>query len=78
MAWEFGVNRCKLMHLEWISNRSYCIAQGTVFSHLCWSTMENNVRQRVCMCDWVTLLYSRNWQKSIIKNKNLTIKKQLK
>ena len=20
MAWEFGVSRCKLLHLEWISN----------------------------------------------------------
>ena len=20
--WEFGLNRCKLLHLEWISNRS--------------------------------------------------------
>ena len=21
MDWEFGVNRCKLLHLEWISNK---------------------------------------------------------
>ena len=29
--WEFGVGRCKLLHLEWVNNRSHCIAQGTVF-----------------------------------------------
>ena len=23
MDWEFGVNRCKLLHLEWISNELY-------------------------------------------------------
>ena len=26
---EFGVNKCKLLHLEWISNEILCIAQGT-------------------------------------------------
>ena len=33
MDWEFGVGRCKLLHLEWINNKVYCIAQGTI-SHL--------------------------------------------
>ena len=32
MNWEFWVNRCKLLHLEWIS--SCCIAQGTISNHL--------------------------------------------
>ena len=30
MAWEFGVGRCQLSHLEWISNKSYCIEQRTI------------------------------------------------
>ena len=32
--WEFGVSRCKLLYIEWIITRSYCIAQGTVFNIL--------------------------------------------
>jgi len=41
--------------------RSCSIALGTISGHLCWSMMEDNVRKRmyICMCDWVTLLYSR-------------------
>ena len=34
MEWEVGVSRCKLLYIEWINNRSYCIAQGTIFSIL--------------------------------------------
>uniref|UniRef100_A0A8D1YSR8 Uncharacterized protein n=1 Tax=Sus scrofa TaxID=9823 RepID=A0A8D1YSR8_PIG len=35
MAWEFAVNICKLLHLEWISNeRSCCMPQGTISDHL--------------------------------------------
>ena len=30
MDWEFGVDRCKLLHLEWISCESYCTAEGTI------------------------------------------------
>ena len=32
--WEFGNSRCQLLHLEWISNEIYCIAQGIISSHL--------------------------------------------
>ena len=41
--------------------RSHCTALGTISSHLWWSIMEDNVRKRmhICMCDWVSLLYSR-------------------
>ena len=31
MDWELGVNRCRLLPLEWISNES--VALGTVSSH---------------------------------------------
>ena len=23
MDWEFGVSRCKLLHIEWMDNKSY-------------------------------------------------------
>ena len=32
MDWEFGVSRCKLLHLEWINKRSYYIAEGTIIT----------------------------------------------
>ena len=28
MDWEFGVNRCKLLHLEWISNENLLYSIG--------------------------------------------------
>ena len=28
MDWEFGVNRCKLLHLEWISNEILLYSTG--------------------------------------------------
>ena len=34
MDWEFGVSRCKLLHIEWMDKRSYYIAQGTIFNVL--------------------------------------------
>ena len=42
MDWESGVSRCKLLHLEWISNKVF-IAWGTVSSLL----MEGNIRKRM-------------------------------
>ena len=34
MDWEFGISRYKLVYIEGINNRSYCIAQGTIFDIL--------------------------------------------
>ena len=35
MDWEFGISRCKLLHMEWVSNEiPLYIAQGTVSNHL--------------------------------------------
>ena len=34
MEWEIGVSRCKLLHTEWINNRSYCITQRTILNIL--------------------------------------------
>ena len=35
MDWEFGVGRCKLLHMEWISNEILLyIAEGTISNHL--------------------------------------------
>ena len=32
MDWELGINRGKILYMKWISNKSYCIAQGTIFN----------------------------------------------
>ena len=40
MDWEFGVIRCKLLHLEWISNE--ILLYGT--------HVEDNVRKEICVC----------------------------
>ena len=59
MDLEFGVNRCKLLPLEWISNEFLLYSTGNYMQLL---MMEHdNVRKRmyICICDWVTLLYSR-------------------
>ena len=59
MDWEFGVNRCKLLPLEWISNEILLYGPGNyISSHM----MEHhNMRRKICtcMCDWITLLYSK-------------------
>ena len=34
MEWEVGVGRCKLLYVEWVNNKSYCITHRTTFSLL--------------------------------------------
>ena len=34
MAWEFGVGRCKLFHLEWISNEVLLTSTGNSIQSL--------------------------------------------
>ena len=35
MAWEFGVNRCKLLPLEWISNETMLYSTGNSYLVTC-------------------------------------------
>ena len=75
MDWEFGINRCKLLPLEWITMRSCCIALGTISNQLWWNMIMWEKRMYICICDWVTLLYSRKLTEHckpavIEKNKN--------
>ena len=53
--------------------RSCCIALGTMSSHLGWSMIMGEKGMYMCICDWVTLLYSRKVTehcKSAIMEKN--------
>ena len=46
---QFEVSRCTPLYLEWINNRSYCIAQGTISSLLGSTIVEKNIKQE-CIC----------------------------
>ena len=41
MAWEFGVSKSKLLHLEWICNEILLYNTGNYIHH----TMEDNMRK---------------------------------
>ena len=41
MDWEYGVSRCKLLHLEWISK------QETLSSLYWWNMMDDNMKKRM-------------------------------
>ena len=49
MDGEFGVSRCKVLHLEWISSESYWAAPGTISSLLGENMMEDNTRKIMCV-----------------------------
>ena len=58
VEWEFGVRRCKLLYIEWITVRSYCIAQRTLSIYYNKAIMEKKLLKD--MHNWTTLLYSSN------------------
>ena len=42
-----------------LTMRSCCVSRGTMSSHLWWSMIMWEKRMYTCICDWVTMLYSR-------------------
>ena len=44
--WEFGVNRCKLLHLEWISNETLLYNIGNYIESPVVDMMEDNMRKK--------------------------------
>lgn len=62
MNWEFGIGRCKLLHLGWINNnhkttRSYYISQRTIANLLDKSQWEITFK-RIYMCITESLCYT--------------------
>ena len=47
MDWESGVNRCKQLHLEWISNEALLNSTGNYIFSLVMNMIEDNVRKRI-------------------------------
>ena len=52
MEWEFGVSRCKLLHLEWISNETLLYNTGNYTQSLGIEHDGRDMRKRMCayMC----------------------------
>ena len=48
MAWEFGVSRCKLLHIEWINNKVLLYSTGIYIQYPGINHMENNIKKE-CM-----------------------------
>lgn len=49
---EFGVGKCRWLHLEWMGYESCCIAQGTVSSLLGKNLIENG-KNKLGMYGWL-------------------------
>ena len=62
-----------------LARRSCCAAQETVSGHLWWSMIMWEKRMYTCMCNWVTMLYSRklteHCKPAIMEKKNHKNKK---
>ena len=57
MDWEFGVSRCKLLCLEWISSEVLLYSMGNYIHSLGKNMMEDNMREK----KKAGSLYRRNW-----------------
>ena len=62
MDGKFGVNRCKLLHLEWITNEILLYSTRNYIQSLWidYDGREYKKKNVLYLYDWVTFLYSRN------------------
>ena len=58
MDWEFGLSRCKPVHLEWIGNEILLYSTGNCYLITCDRTWWRIMWEKECisMYNWVTLL----------------------
>ena len=42
---ELGIDRCTLLYLKWITNRTYCTAQGTLLNVMWQAGWEGSLRE---------------------------------
>ena len=59
--WEFGISSCKLLYIGWINNKVLLYITGNYIS--CSKPYWKSIfkKECLCLCNWVTLLYSRDW-----------------
>ena len=50
MDWEFGVSRCKLLHVEWISNEVLLYKHRELYPFTCDGTRWKIVWEEECVC----------------------------
>ena len=60
VGWEFGVSRCKLLHLEWISNEGLLYSTGNYIQSLVIDHDGRYIRKKYIYIYSDVLLYSRN------------------
>ena len=62
MDWEFGVSRCKWLHLEWISNKVLLYSTGS-YVQSPWIEQDGKEYKKewTYMYKGIAGLYSRNW-----------------
>ena len=82
MDWEFGISRCKLLHLERINNKVLLYSTGNYIQSLGIEHdgrlyEKKNIYIHIYTHTWVTFLYSRNWYNIVNQlyfNKNRKVK----
>ena len=75
--WEFGVSKCKLLHLEWVSNETLLYRQGTIYSHLWWNMIWLSHLGRFAVQQKLTE-HCKSTTRKILTKKKLTKKKKRK
>jgi len=53
MNWEFGVNRCKLLHLEWICNEVLLYSTENYIQLFAMEMMEDSMRKKMCIYTYI-------------------------
>ena len=61
--WEFGVSRCKLLYIGWINSKVLLQSTGNYIQYPVINHRGKEYKKKECLyaCNWVTLLYSRDW-----------------
>ena len=61
--WEFGISRCKLLYIGWISSKVLLYGTGNYIQYPMIShNRKEYIKKYFCMCITVIFLYSRDWR----------------
>ena len=60
---EFGLDMYTLLYLKWITNKTYCIAYGTLVNIMLQPGWEGSLGENgyMCMYGWVPVLFTWNF-----------------
>ena len=50
MDWEFGISRCKLLHIEWINQKALLYNLGSYIQQPVINHNGKNMKKNVCLC----------------------------